>query len=79
MTTKRKPSPTPEVDHGGRVFYVEAGKVYEGKPGNDCSVCHFANAREDLFCRSISRRKACATWFNGFRGHHTLHPVQAVG
>lgn len=72
----RKPSQ--EVDHGGRVYYVEAGKVYEGRRTDfSCEGCAFE--RMGNFCLSLERRSACAHGLNGERGFYTLHPVRAVG
>jgi len=81
MTTQRKPkAPTPhEVDWGGRVFYVEAGKVYEGRRSRlTCGKCAFGKFC-DIGGDGFSRRRACAPAFNGRRGNRALHPVQAVG
>lgn len=79
MTTQRKSAP--DVDRGGRVFYVEDGKVYEGMPSTPkCAGCHFAV--EGGFCDPIigeKRRMACVWGLNGDLVHRTLHPVRAVG
>ena len=71
--------PAPEVDHGGRVYYVEDGKVYEGRPsGIICGACALSVGGGE--CRPMSpSRRACLPTLNGLRGHRTLHPVQAVG
>lgn len=72
--------PAPEVDHEGRVYYVEAGKVYEGRPsGISCKNCEFCEDGKGCLHRYSSRRDACSDFHNGDRGHRTLHPVQAVG
>lgn len=78
MTTKRKP--TPEVDHGGRVYYVEAGKVYEGRKADSilCGDCEFPGRHRDWpYCRKATL--ACSGNQNIRYGHRSLHPVQAVG
>lgn len=77
MTTQRKPAP--EVDHGGRVFYVESGKVYEGRKAMDCRGCAFGCFCDISGLHGFDRRAACADGLNGRRGHRSLRPVQAVG
>ena len=75
MTTQRKPkAPTPEVDHGGRVYLVKLGKVWEGKRGGDCRSCPHKPV-----CGGGTPLLACDHQSNGGRGYRTLHPVQAVG
>lgn len=78
MTTQRKPSP--EVDHGGRVFYVEGGKVYEGRlteSGVITELCIGCDLHEDCNGEEI-RMDACFNGYNNLRGNRTLHLVQAV-
>lgn len=64
-------------DEGGRIYYVEAGKVYEGKKTATislmvCRGCHF-----DDECRGEkSRVNACYYGRNGIRGNRTLHRVR---
>lgn len=76
----RKPSLTPhEVDRGGRVFYVEDGKVYEGRKHAGlqfCTGCAFAQRRLRGGCGEAL--EACGD-FRHDMGSRTLHPVQAVG
>lgn len=82
MTTQRKPTaPTPhEVDRGGRVYYVEEGKVYRGREsGSKCPPCRFSIDGGGCSHAHPERRDACSNFHNGGRGHRTLHPVQAVG
>lgn len=94
MTTQRKPkaptprgiskmettAPTPhEVDQGGRVFYVENGKVYEGRKHaylQFCTGCAFAQRRLRGGCGEAL--EACGDYRHDM-GSRTLHPVQAVG
>lgn len=77
MTTQRKPAP--EVDRGGRVYYIEAGKVYEGRRCSGlCHGCRFF-PRDASSGSCVKQSLACMDEQNGGRGHRTLHPVQAVG
>lgn len=78
----RKPSLTPyEVDRGGRVFYVEGGKIWEGRKesgGVLCGGCKYVGRNADW--RACAKAEvACNGTKNVRYGHRALHPVQAVG
>ena len=69
-----------EADHGGRVFYVEDGKVYEGRikeSGVISEQCEGCDLRENCKGEEI-RMDACYHGFNDLRGNRTLHLVRAI-
>lgn len=70
--------PAPEVDTGGRVFFVTRWKMYRAIPRGSCGHCALSVGGAP--CSLMSKeREACLPERNGGRGYRTLHPVQAVG